>query len=185
MPIAAIPPGVELRKISAVQKRALDDLIKKQKDSSLLRTTAMVAIPSLVIFGLGAGALGLYFYKNELETWVKELPHTVATAAGGKVANIIVDAGGAVLEAVAPDLAAQPTTPEYIEAGGRRIGPLSICKRWETDATEWLSVVQSKPDMGKAETTLAATLGLRIIKNMKKLGCDRPLAFTQAQWDEG
>ena len=185
MPIAAIPAGVEIRKISAVQKRALDDLLGKQKDSSLLQSMAMVTIPSLAIVSLGVGALAVIYYKDELETWVKELPHTVATAAGGKVANIIVDAGGAVLEAVAPDLAAQPTTPEYIEAGGRRIGPLSMCKRWETDATEWLSVVQSKPDMGKTETTLAATLGLRIIKNMKKLGCDKPLAFTQAQWDEG
>ena len=44
MPIAAIPQGIELRKISAVQKRAVDELLQKQKDTSLLNT----AIPSTI-----------------------------------------------------------------------------------------------------------------------------------------
>ena len=61
---------------------------------------------------------------------------------------------------------------------------MSRCKRWETDATEWLAVKQSKGDLGPAESIVAALAAARIIKNMKKEGCSKPSAFTQAQWDE-
>ena len=47
MPIAAIPQGVEIRKISAVQKRALDELLKHQKEQSLLQTAMVALIPSV------------------------------------------------------------------------------------------------------------------------------------------
>ena len=36
MPITAVPQGVELRKISAVQKRALHELLSKQRENNLL-----------------------------------------------------------------------------------------------------------------------------------------------------
>ena len=52
MPIAAIPQGVELRKISAVQKRAIDDLLKKQKESNILETAVGALIPTLGFVGV-------------------------------------------------------------------------------------------------------------------------------------
>ena len=72
MPIAAIPAGVEIRKISSVQKRALDELLKNQKDSDLLATL----IPTVAIVGVATvGGIAAWSYlqgTNPLETW-KEL----------------------------------------------------------------------------------------------------------------
>ena len=52
MPITAIPQGVEIRKITAVQKRALDELLGKQKETSLMQTL----IPSFTIVAVAAAA---------------------------------------------------------------------------------------------------------------------------------
>ena len=38
MPITAIPKGVDLRKITPVQKRALDELLAKERGTSALTT---------------------------------------------------------------------------------------------------------------------------------------------------
>jgi hypothetical protein len=67
----------------------------------------------------------------------------------------------------------------------RKVGPFSRCQRWENDAADWFTVKQSyKGDLGYIETTLGALAAARIIKNMKKEGCPKPSAFTQAQWDD-
>ena len=60
------------------------------------------------------------------------------------------------------------------------MGPLTRCKRWEMDATTWLEKVQA----GNYNTVQAALAAKRIISNMKKEGCSRPLAFTVAQWED-
>ena len=134
-----------------------------------------------VLGGIGAIA---YVFKNELQQYLKDKEEDVVTwigglprAGGGLVADAIIGLEGALFPQ-------NPVTPEFIEVGGRTIGPLSRCKRWETDATEWLSVKQSKGDLGPAESVVAALAAARIIKNMKKEGCPKPSAFTQAQWDE-
>ena len=57
MPIAAVPQGVELRKISAVQKRALDDLLRNQRENNLLETTISAAVPALAFIGVGGAAI--------------------------------------------------------------------------------------------------------------------------------
>ena len=41
MPIAAVPQGIELRKISAVQKKAVDELLKQQRESTFLLTLVL------------------------------------------------------------------------------------------------------------------------------------------------
>jgi hypothetical protein len=131
----------------------------------------------------GIGAIA-YVFKDELQQYLKDKEEDVVTwigglprAGGGLVADAIINLEGALFPQ-------NPVTPEFIEAGGRTIGPLSRCKRWETDATEWLSVKQSKGDLGPTESVIAALAAARIIKNMKKEGCPRPSAFTQAQWDD-
>ena len=49
MPIAAIPAGVELRKLSATQKKALDKLLESQNGSSTKNTALAVGIPTIAL----------------------------------------------------------------------------------------------------------------------------------------
>ena len=183
MPIAAIPAGVEIRKISAVQKRALDELLGKQKETTLLQTAIRVGFPTVAFVGVAAGAgvlIWAYLKDVELPSW-KE----VGEIAGGGVANAIIDAGGAVLEVVAPEFANRPTTPKELTLASGEVVELTLCQRWEYDAADLLAIIQSKTDMGATEKSLAALSVLRIVKNMKKAGCPRPNSITQAQWNEG
>ena len=178
MPIAAIPQGVELRKITPTQKNALDDLLKKQKEGSLLQTAIAVTIPSVALLVASGAAVALFYYKDELEEYIRNLPTTVATAAGGKVADVITDLGGAVAKAAG--FSDDPTTPEYLPSG---VGPLSRCKRWEVDATEILSRIQTG-NLSKSQTVKAALALKRVAKNMKAEGCSRPASITTVQWNE-
>jgi len=179
VPIAAIPQGVELRKISAVQKKALDDLLNKQKETSLLQTGISVLIPSLAVVGVGAATLVVAW------SWLKdkELPSIKETAES--IGGGLVDGGLDIVNKVADEIGfkAEPKTQEYIQAGTRTIGPLSRCKRWETDAADVLAIIQAG-NLGVAETIAAAVAIKSIAKQMKKEGCDRPTAISQAQWDE-
>ena len=68
MPITAIPKGVELRKITAVQKRALDELITKERGSSALTTAIIVGVPSIV----AGSAILAYVFKEEAKEWFAE-----------------------------------------------------------------------------------------------------------------
>ncbi len=67
MPITAIPTDVEIRKITPTQKQALDELLKKQKEGSLLQTAIAVTIPSLAIVTVAGAAVALFYYQDELE----------------------------------------------------------------------------------------------------------------------
>ena len=85
MPIAAIPQGVELRKISAVQKRAIDDLLKKQKESNILETAVGALIPTLGFVGVAtAGIVVAWSYLNDIELPTpKQVAKAVAEGACG------------------------------------------------------------------------------------------------------
>ena len=184
MPIAAIPQGVELRKISAVQKRAIDDLLKKQKESNILETAVGALIPTLGFVGVAtAGIVVAWSYLKDIDLPTpKEVAKAVAEGAGGVVADVIIDTGGAIAKAVGFE--DNPATPEYISAGGRTIGPLSRCKRWELDSNDWHHKTYDSGKLTKSETVQAALAAKRIIKNMKAEGCDKPPAFTHSPWDE-
>ena len=180
MALELMPDGKTFKKLNAVQEKALKRYYKRAQDKPLIRDLAL-PIGLAVLGGIGAIA---YIFKNEIQkayeeqeeallTWIGGLPR----AGGGVVADAIINLESTLFPQ-------NPVTPEFIEVGGRTIGPLSRCKRWETDATEWLSVKQSKGDLGPAESVIAALAAARIIKNMKKEGCPKPLAFTQAQWNE-
>lgn len=179
MPITAVPQGVELRKLSAVQKRAVDDLLQKQRENNLLETTISTAIPALAFAGVGGAAiLVAYSYLNDLKLpTAKEVAKAVTTAAGEVVSDVVIDVGGGLAKAAGFE--DNPTTPEYLPSG---VGPLSRCKRWELDALDILTRVQSGK-LSKTETVQAALATKRVIKNMKAEGCDRPTAISQAQWD--
>ena len=180
MGLELMPDGKTFKKLNATQEKALKRYYKRTHDKPLIRDLAL-PIGLAVLGGIGAIA---YVFKEELQQYLKDKEEDVVTwikglpaAGGGVVADAIINLEGALFPQ-------NPVTPEFIEVGGRTIGPLSRCKRWETDATEWLSVKQSKGDLGPAESVVAALAAARIIKNMKKEGCPKPSAFTQAQWDE-
>ena len=175
-----MPDGKTFKKLNSTQYKALNNYYKRLHDKPLSQNLSL-PIGLAVLGGIGAIA---YVFKDELKTYLADKEEDVITwikglpAAGGDVvADAIISLEGALFPQ-------NPVTPEFIEVGGRTIGPLSRCKRWETDATEWLSVKQSKGDLGPAESVVAALAAARIIKNMKKEGCPKPSAFTQAQWDE-
>jgi len=182
MPITAVPQGVELRKISAVQKRALDELLSKQRENNLLETTISTAIPALAFAGVGGAAiLVAYSYLKDIEIpTAKEVAKAVTTAAGEVVSDVVIDVGGAAARAAGFE--DDPTTPELFQLPSGKVVELSRCQRWETDATEILARVQSGK-LSKSETVQAALATKRVIKNMKKEGCDRPLAISTAQWN--
>ena len=178
MPITAVPQGVELRKLSAVQKRAVDDLLAKQRESSLIENFVTSALPALAFAGVGGAAvLVAYSYLNDLKIpTAKEVAKAVTTAAGEIVSDVVIDVGGGLAKAAGFE--DNPTTPEFLPSG---LGPLSRCKRWEVDAVEIVSRIQG--GLNEVEKVQAALALKRVIKNMKKEGCDRPTAISIDQWE--
>ena len=178
MPITAVPQGVELRKLSAVQKRAVDDLLAKQRESSLIENFVTSALPALAFAGVGGAAvLVAYSYLNDLKNpTAKEVAKAITTAAGEIVSDVVIDVGGGLAKAAGFE--DNPTTPEFLPSG---LGPLSRCKRWEVDAVEIVSRIQG--GLNEVEKVQAALALKRVIKNMKKEGCDRPTAISIDQWE--
>ena len=57
MPLTAVPQGVEIRKLSAAQKRALDKLLESQNGSSTKNTALAVGITTIA---LALGGMAIY-----------------------------------------------------------------------------------------------------------------------------
>jgi len=174
MPITAIPKGVELRKITAVQKRALDELITKERGSSALTTALVVGIPSII----AGSAVLAYVFKEEAKEWFDKQEEKIKDV----VTNIVVNTGEGIVDVVL-DTANKvfqnnPKTPKVVNGS-----ELTRCTRWAVDATDVLALVQ-KGNLTKAETVAAAVATIGIAKAMKLEGCSRPSAISQAQWDQ-
>jgi len=175
MPITAIPKGVELRKITAVQKRALDELIAKERGSSALTTAILVGIPSII----AGSAVLAYVFKEEAQAWYAdkkgefiEAIQEAAEKTGGGLVNAVLDTANKVFQN-------NPKTPKVVNGS-----ELTRCTRWAVDATDVLALVQNNPKISKAETVAAAVAIIGIAKEMKREGCSRPSAISQAQWDQ-
>ena len=174
MPITAIPKGVELRKITAVQKRALDELITKERGSSALTTALVVGIPSVV----AGSAILAYVFKEEAQEWyadkkgeIVEAIKTIVENTGGGIVSVVLDTANKVFQN-------NPKTPEIVNGA-----KLTRCTRWAVDATDVLALVQ-KGNLTKAETTVAAIATIAIAKEMKREGCSRPSAISEDQWKQ-
>ena len=168
MAIAAIPPGVEIKKLTKTQERALDKLLKAQRDENTLQTAIRVAVPTLAFVGVaGIGIVTTFAYLKDIELpSVKDIVKGAGVDAGGIVADVITTVIGRD----------NPRTPEFTPSGA---GPIPRCQRWESDY-----VTTIKDDPGPIETTLLATAQLNIIKNMKAEGCTRPSIIPARQWNE-
>ena len=183
MPIAAIPQGIELRKISAVQKRAVDELLQKQKDTSLLNT----AIPSTILLIIASGAGLIYLFKDQIREWAENQVGSLAEAIKQFIVGGIVSSGGGVADIFTDTLnkvfTFNPTTPAtFVDAQGN-VQTLSRCQRWENDANDQLAKVQAG-GLSRSEKVEIATTILLIAKNMKSEGCEKPTSISQAQWNE-
>jgi len=182
MALTLMPDGKTFKKLNRTQENALNTYYKQIHDKPLTETLGL-PLGLAVLGGIGAIA---YIFKDEIKKafdeqekafvdWFKGLP----VAAGGGVADLLIKAGDLIFPQ-------NPLNPEYttLSAGTpeeRTVGPFSLCQRWGLDADDWLANVQA----GKFLTKIGAALaGNYIIKNMKKEGCSRPQAITQAQWDD-
>ena len=175
MPIAAIPAGVELRKISATQKKALDDLLKLESGNTTFNTALLVGIPAVFI-GLGAAA---FLFKDEIKETVKEEWENIKSFAEGIPAGAFtgtIDAGFALgKEITGVDLEA--TTGQAAEIFGPDIG---ICQQYEYDLVSLAQRVDDTPSY-RLDQKIALGLGIRSkLKGMKAQGCSKP-AFTPSE----
>ena len=64
------------------------------------------------------------------------------------------------------------------------IGPIPICKRWETDYVGTLEKIAQGEADSIVGTVTGALVQKNIIKQMKKRGCERPNSIPATQWNE-
>ena len=133
MALELMPDGKTFKKLNRTQEKAMNRYYKRLHEVPLTQSLSL-PIGLAVLGGIGAIA---YVFKDELKTYLADKEEDVVTwiaglpaAGGGVVADAIINLEGALFPQ-------NPITPEFIEVGGRTIGPLSRCKRWETDANEW------------------------------------------------
>jgi len=173
MAIVAIPRGVEITKVTKAQERALDKLLKAQRDENTIQTAIRVAIPTIAFVGVAGVAIATTFaYLKDLDL---PTPKDIVTGAGEFVSDTLLDGLGALAGEQ------QPLTPEYLPSGA---GPIPICKRWETDYVGTLENIAQGKAEGPFGTVAAALAQKNIIKQMKKRGCERPNSIPATQWDE-
>ena len=177
MPIAAIPQGVEIKKLTPTQEKALDKLLRQQRAENTLQPAIRVAIPTVAFVGVAGAAIATTFaYLKDIELpTVKD----IVTSGGDLVSDVIVSGVDTIVGKQ------QPKTPEYIVTdAGTTIGPLTICQRWETDYVD----VAEQIAQGEADSPVGVVVGAllqkNIIKQMKKNGCERPVIIPATQWDE-
>lgn len=179
MPIAAIPAGVEIRKISAVQKRALDELLKKQKETDLQNEIVTTVIPTVAFIGVSAMAgIAAWAYLNDEK--ITELVKTSTEQAGLGVAKFLIGGSGLFADFALDrpvGSAGDPRTKETTIQGNT----LTRCQRYEADYVAD-NELHTLPFVG---TVLQATSQLNTIQKMKKEGCSKPSIIPQAQWDQG
>ena len=175
MPIAAIPAGVELRKISAVQKKALDDLLTKESGNSAKTTLLAVGLPTIV---LALGGLAVLF-RDEIKDEIKKEWESIKSFTEGVPAGILTGTISAGLdlgkEITGVDLEAPTGRAEEIY--GADIG---LCQQYEYDLIELAQRAEDAPWWH------APLLGVNIrqkLKGMKKAGCSKPSWTPQIDWD--
>ena len=168
MAIAAIPPGVEIKKLTPTQQKELDKLLQKQRDENTLQTAIRVAIPTLAFVGVaGIGIATTFAYLKDIELpSVKDL-----------VTGATVDAGSIVADTISVIVGRNdPKTPEFTPSGA---GPIPRCTRWESD---YVDTIKDNPS--PTEVVLLALAQKNIIKSMKREKCDKPSIIPQSQWDD-
>jgi len=178
MPIAAIPPGVEIRKLSAAQNKALNKLMENQNGSSSKNTALAVGIPTVALAIAGMA----YLFRSEIKENIKENWNDIKSFAEGIPAGMFtgtIDAGFALgKEITGVDLEA--TTGRAAEVFGDTI---SLCEQYQYDLVELQQRVDATPSWNVVAIA-ALGLGKRSkLKGMKKAGCTKPPYIDQNDWN--
>ena len=172
MPITAIPQGVEIRKITAVQKRALDELLGKQKETSILQTL----IPSITAVILGASAAYIYIKRDTIKQQFEELEETIRQMAGRGVTEAFTTFGETI---TGGQLKAD--TPTYEPEEGTIFEGMTTCQLFEYDVVELFS------RMDNANFYEKFAIGFNLqqkYRGMKQAGCSKPPRVPQNDWDK-
>jgi hypothetical protein len=176
MPIAAIPQGIELRKISAGQQKAIDELLKKQKETSLLNT----AIPTAALLVIAGGAAVTFLFKDQVQEWAKEQAGNITAAITEKVVETAKGGGDIVSDIIVQVIGREePRSPATFTDAQGNVLTIPRCQRWENDYVDTVTQVQEG-----GSVTLLALAQKNIIKNMKAEKCTRPIIIKQSQWEQ-
>mgnify|MGYP003153988873 CR=1 FL=1 len=176
MPIAAIPQGIELRKISAVQQKAVDELLNKQREASLWNS----AIPSTALLVIAAGAAVTFLFKDQIQEWAKDQAGNIGKAITEKVVETAKGTGATVADIVTGVIGRdEPRSPGTFTDAQGNVLTIPRCSRWENDYVDSVSQAQAGGNV-----TILALAQLNIIKNMKAEKCERPVTISQSQWNK-
>jgi len=176
MPIAAIPQGIELRKISAVQQKAVDELLNKQREASLWNS----AIPSTALLVIAAGAAVTFLFGDEIKNWAKDQAGNIGKAITEKVVETAKGTGATVADIVTGVIGRdEPRSPGTFTDAQGNVLTIPRCSRWENDYVDTVTQVQQGGNV-----TLLALAQLNIIKNMKADKCSRPVIISSSQWNK-
>ena len=173
MALELMPDGT-FKKLTKVQTDALDRYYKREKGDEILPALIQSPIfPTLVFGSISAITIGVVWaYLNEKD-------FDLGQFLGGGVAAIYSD---------------DPKSPNTITLADGTTRELTRCQQWEQDAIMWKIAEQGV--FGQLNAVLPAfmtgglkiaqaTKALNIITNMKKEGCPKPTAFSDAQWAQG
>jgi len=178
MPLTAVPQGVEIRKLSAAQKNALDKLLESQNGSSTKNTALAVGIPTIAL-ALGGMA---FLFRNEIKETVKESWTDIKEFAEGIPAGMFtgtIDAGFALgKEITGVDLTDVTGRAETVFGEG-----VSLCEQYGYDLVELQQRVDKTPSWNVVAITLLGIGKREKLKGMKKNGCSKPPYIKQNDWD--
>jgi len=178
MPLTAVPQGVEIRKLSAAQKKALDKLLESQNGSSSKNTALAVGIPSIF---LAIGGMA-FLFKDEIKESIKESWTDIKQFAEGIPAGMFtgtIDAGFALgKEITGVDLT--DVTGRAAEVFGEDV---TLCQQYEYDLVELQQRVDKTPSWNVVAITLLGIGKREKLKGMKKAGCSKPPYINKNDWD--
>lgn len=195
MALVLMPDGKTFKKLNKTQEKALKRYYQRTHDKPLSETVGLPLLAGGVVITGAIGAIA-YIFRDEIKTtfeeekekfftWLFSLPKKGAVAAGGGLADVIVNLGDALFTGEGLD---EPINKEYVLLNPddsprdyRYAGPFTRCQRWTLDADDWLERDQAKDYLTK---TFHALVLKGIIKNMKGEDCPRPTSITVAQWED-
>ena len=172
MPIAAIPQGVEIRKISAVQKRALDELLKQQKDQTLLQSAIVTLVPSFTALTLGGLFAYIFIHRDTIADQYEQLKQDFFSGAGKTFTDFGKTITGGAIAADVPSKA--PETGTVFEN-------MTTCQLFEYDITELFSKMDDATDPF-SKFAIGFNLQQKY-SGMKKAGCPKPPRVDQDNWN--
>ena len=173
MPIAAIPQGVEIRKISSVQKRALDELLKQQKDQTLLQSAIVTLVPSFTALTLGGLFAYIFIHRDTIADQYEQLKQDFFSGAGKTFTDFGKTITGGAIAADVPSNA--PETGTVFEN-------MNTCQLFEYDITELFGKMDDAKGNPLAEFAIGYNLQQKYA-GMKKAGCPKPPRVDQDNWN--